>query len=398
MLKTITCLVLLSIVIPVRAETSPPPAPVQTAAPAQPLPAPAPVVPAPPAVNGKAWLLVDFHSGQVLAENNADQRLEPASLTKMMTIYSVARVIGEGKVKLSDQVPISEKAWKMGGSRMFVEVGNRVLLEDLMKGDIVQSGNDASVALAEYISGSEEVFAAQMSQNAAQIGMNNTNFVNSTGLPDANHYTTARDLATLAVALIRDYPEIYKWFSLREFTYNGITQPNRNKLLARDSSVDGIKTGYHEAAGYCLAASAERDGMRLVAVVLGSQNEQARADAAQALLGYGFRFYETRKFYGNGQPVHQLKVWKGIRQQVDLVVTGGDIQITIPRGQVDRVQAEVETAGDLEAPVASGEERGRLKISYDGKPLASRPLATGQAVPAAGIVGRSVDTVKRWFE
>lgn len=373
-------------------------APVTTVAPAaSPLPAPAAVVPAPPAVHAQAWLLVDFHSGRVLAEGNADARLEPASLTKMMTIYTVANTLKEGKVKLTDEVPISEKAWKMDGSRMFVEVGSRVPLEELMKGDIIQSGNDASVALAEYVSGSEEVFASLMNQNAARLGMNGTHFVNSTGLHDPDHYTTARDLARLAVALVGDFPDVYKWFSVREFTYNNITQHNRNKLLARDPTVDGIKTGYHEAAGYCLAASALRDGMRLIAIVLGSQNERTRADAAQALLGYGFRFYETRKVYGVSQPVEKLRVWKGERESVDLGVAR-DLYITIPRGQEKLLSIAAEMSGDPIAPIAQGERRGTLKLSFDGQEIASLPLVALHAVPQAGFVGRAVDSVKLWFQ
>jgi D-alanyl-D-alanine carboxypeptidase (penicillin-binding protein 5/6) len=350
-------------------------------------------IPAPPMVNGKAWVLIDFQTGQVLAENNSDQKREPASLTKMMTIYTVAQALKEGHIHLTDQVPISEKAWKTGGSRMFVEVGKKVELEQLMKGDMIDSGNDASVALAEYVSGSEDVFAQLMNQNAARLGMTGTHFVNSTGLPVDNHYTTARDLGRLAIALIRDFPDVYKWFSIKEFTFNGITQHNRNKLLWEDNSVDGIKTGFHDAAGYCLVASAVRNGMRLIAVVMGADSPNARAESARALLNYGFRFYETDKLYGANQVIKNERVWKGAADSVPLGPVR-DIYLTYPRGEGKKLKAAVKVDGNLIAPLKKGEQRGTLEISLNGKQLLTQPLVVLQDVPTGSFVDQMVDSVK----
>lgn len=372
----------------------PPPGGSQVAVPPA---APAILIPAPPALAAKAWILVDFDSGAVLAEGNADARVEPASITKIMTIYSVSQLLKAGRIKLTDTVPISAKARGMTGSRMFVEQGADVTLEELMKGDIIQSGNDASVALAEYTAGSEEVFASLMNQNAASLGMTATHFVNSTGLPDPNHYTTARDLSRLAVALIRDHPDVYRWFSIKEFTHHGITQPNRNKLLWRDSTVDGIKTGYHEAAGYCLAASALRDGMRLIAIVLGTDGENSRADAAAALLNYGFQFYETRRIFGANQAIKSARVWKGDAEEVPLGLQQ-DLYVTVARGQVPRLQSAIQFNSRLIAPIAGGQDVGRLSVTLDGKAIAQRPVVALKAVGEAGLWGRTVDGVKLMFE
>ncbi len=355
------------------------------------------VVPAPPALKARAWLLLDFHSGRVLAESNIDARAEPASLTKMMTIYTVAELLKERRIKLTDLVPVSARARGMIGSRMFVEGGSRVTLEELMKGDIIQSGNDASVALAEYVGGSEKVFASLMNQNAARIGMTGTSFANSTGLPDASHYSTAHDLARLAVALIRDHPDIYPWFSIKQFTHGNITQPNRNKLLWRDASVDGIKTGYHETAGYCLAASALRDGMRLVAIVLGTDSEDARADAAQTLLNYGFQFFETRKLFTGGVPIKDTRVWKGEVDSLSLGVQQ-DLHVTYPRGLSRHLKTVIRLEGKLIAPIRAGNPQGRLDVIVDGQSVAERPVIALESIAAAGIVGRTVDTVRLWFE
>jgi D-alanyl-D-alanine carboxypeptidase (penicillin-binding protein 5/6) len=371
---------------------APPPSPV-----AVPPAAPAILIPAPPALAAKAWILVDFDSGAVLAEGNADARVEPASITKIMTIYSVSELLKAGRIKLTDSVPISAKARGMSGSRMFVEQGADVTLEELMKGDIIQSGNDASVALAEYTAGSEEVFASLMNQNAASLGMTATHFVNSTGLPDPNHYTTARDLSRLAVALIRDHPDVYRWFSIKEFTHHGITQPNRNKLLWRDSTVDGIKTGYHEAAGYCLAASALRDGMRLIAIVLGTDGENSRADAAAALLNYGFQFYETRRIFGANQAIKSARVWKGDAEEVSLGLQQ-DLYVTVARGQIPRLQSAIQFNSRLIAPIAGGQDVGRLSVTLDGKAIAQRPVVALKAVGEGGLWGRTVDGVKLMFE
>ncbi|MCG8379757.1 MAG: D-alanyl-D-alanine carboxypeptidase, partial [Proteobacteria bacterium] len=275
------------------------------------------IIPAPPKIKASSYLVMDFHSGKLLIEENIDQKLPPASLTKIMTVYVVANELKNGNISLEDEVLISEKAWRTEGSRMFIEVGKKVRLNDLLHGVIIQSGNDASVALAEYVSGAEDVFADLMNKHAERLGMKNTNFVNSTGLPHADHYTTARDLAILAQAYIRDYPDVYKMNSIREFTYNKIKQHNRNKLLWRDRSVDGIKTGHTEAAGYCLVASAERDEMRLISVVMGTDGVNARAKASQALLNYSYRFYETHKLYSSGDLITSVKIWKADNEKIN---------------------------------------------------------------------------------
>jgi D-alanyl-D-alanine carboxypeptidase (penicillin-binding protein 5/6) len=368
----------------------------QTVAPI-PLPPPAPIVPAPPALNARAWVLIDFDSGAVLAENNADMRVEPASITKVMTIYSLGQLLKSGRVKLTDNVPISARARSMTGSRMFVEAGANITLEELMKGDIIQSGNDASVALAEYVAGSEDSFASLMNQNAATLGMTGTHFVNSTGLPDPNHYTTARDLARLSIALIRDHPDIYRWFSVREFTHGGITQPNRNKLLWRDSSVDGIKTGFHEAAGYCLAASAKRGDMRLVAIVLGTDSETARADAAQSLLNYGFQFYETHKIFTGGKVIKSSRVWKGDVDEAQIGLAE-DLVVTVPRGDLQRLQSAITFDGRLVAPLVDRQPVGKLQVTLDQKVIAERPAIVLQPINPGGMIHRTVDSLKLWWQ
>ncbi len=347
-------------------------------------------VPGPPQVSGKAHLLVDFNSQQILAENNADQRLEPASLTKIMTVYVLANELKEGNISLNDEVVVSENAWKMGGSQTFIEVGKRVPVKDLLMGVVIQSGNDASVALAEHTAGSEEVFAAMMNEQADRLGLKDTHFMNSTGLPDPNHYTTARDLAAIGAALIRDFPETYALSKIKEFTFNGIVQHNRNKLLYRDGSVDGIKTGHTEAAGYCLVASAARQDMRLISVVLGSSTENDRTAATQALLNYGFRFYQTHRLYGANQPVTQIRVWKGAADQVDLGL-GEDLYVTVPRRQYKELAAAMDLEANLIAPVAKGQKHGTLKVSLQGKELLRRPLHTLDEVAEGSLTGRLID-------
>ncbi|MEW8156302.1 MAG: D-alanyl-D-alanine carboxypeptidase family protein, partial [Candidatus Thiodiazotropha endolucinida] len=288
--------------------------------------------PAPPDVAASGYLLVDFHSGKVLAEKGAGNRLEPASLTKIMTAYAVFRELKQGNINLEDNVLISEKAWRTPGSRMFIEVGKKVKVIDLVKGMIIQSGNDACVALAEHIAGSEATFAELMNNIARELGMTNTHFTNSTGLPDDDHYTTPADIAKVAAATIRDFPEYYLWYSDRSFVFNDITQHNRNKLLWRDNSVDGIKTGHTEAAGYCLVASAQRESMRLISVVMGTKGEEARAQASQSLLNYGFRFYETHQLYTAGEVLNRARIWKGDKEKLPLGLSQ-DLNVTIPRHQ-----------------------------------------------------------------
>ncbi len=362
-----------------------------------PAPAAAVAIPAPPSVAASAWLVQDFESGQVLAEHEIDTRVEPASLTKMMTTYVVESELASGKIKLTDMVRISEKAWRMEGSRMFVEVGKEVSVENLLRGVVIQSGNDASVALAEHVGGSEEVFVAMMNQHAKRLGMTGTNFTNSTGWPDPGHYTTARDLATLGSALIRDFPESYGMHAEKEFVFNGIRQQNRNDLLWTDSTVDGIKTGHTESAGYCLVASAVRDGMRLVSVVMGTSGAAARASATGALLNYAFRFYERHVAATAMQPLAEGRVWKGT---VDRVAAGvaADLRLTLPRGSQGRLEQAAVLDERLVAPIAKGARVGTLTVRLDGRELASRPLVALSDVPAAGLFGRLADEVRLWFE
>ncbi len=354
-------------------------------------------VPPLPSIDARAYLLMDYQSGIIIAQKNADQKMEPASLTKMMTIYAVAGELRAGRVSLRDEVTVSEKAWRMTGSRMFIEVGKKVSIEDLMKGDIVQSGNDASVALAEYVSGSEEMFVALMNHHAEALGLKNTGFVNSTGLPHDAHFTTAHDIATLSAALIREYPAIFKLFSLREFTYNGIRQANRNKLLFRDGTVDGIKTGYTDSAGFCLAASASRDGRRLISVVMGASDEERRASASLMLLNYGFRFFENHRLFAAGESVHSVKIWKGETDSLQLGLQQ-DLYVTFPRGAYDNVNAAVDVNSPIVAPLTQGQQLGTLRVTLGERELATRPLFTLNAVAEAGAIDRFIDEVKLLFQ
>ncbi len=354
-------------------------------------------VPAPPELGAKSHILVDYHSGRVLAENRADARMEPASITKLMTAYVVYQSLASGDIALDDVVPISEKAWKMKGSQMFLEVGEQVAVGELLKGLVVQSGNDAAVALAEYVAGTESAFANYMNHQAEQLGMNNTHFVNSTGWPAENHYTTARDIATLMAALIRDFPDRYKLYATREYTYADITQYNRNKLLWRDSSVDGGKTGHTESAGYCLTASAEREGMRLISVVLGAASEDARAEQSQALLNYGFRFFETHRLRQQGETLIEARVWKGEQEQVPLGLDG-DLWVTIPRGRFDRLDLTVDVQKQIVAPVNAGDERGRVRVALGDQVVAQRPLVALAGVAEAGLVGKAMDSLWMMFQ
>ena len=355
------------------------------------------IVPAPPKIKASSYLVMDYDSGKLLVEENADARIPPASLTKIMTSYVVGSELANGNITLEDEVLVSEKAWRMEGSRMFIEVGKKVKLNDLLHGMIVQSGNDASVALAEYISGSEDVFADLMNKHAQRLGMKNTHFVNSTGLPHENHYSTARDLAILTRALIRDFPEEYKLNSIKEFTFNNIKQYNRNKLLWRDRSVDGVKTGHTEEAGYCLVASAIRDGMRLISVVTGTDGMNARASASQTLLNYGYRFYETHKLYSAGDLVTSVKVWKADQDTINLGLNK-DLYVTVPRGQYDKLEPVVEIDNKIIAPVTSGEQKGILNVMLTDKKVATVPLLALETVTQGGIVNRLKDEVRLLFE
>ncbi|NIM71098.1 MAG: serine hydrolase [Xanthomonadales bacterium] len=351
--------------------------------------------PAAPQLGADSYILMDFDSGTVLVEHQPDLRVDIASITKLMTSYVVFQELAAGKVSLDDAVPVSEKAWRTEGSRMFIEPDMQVSVEELLMGLIVQSGNDASVALAEFLAGTEEAFAGVMNYYAGQLGMAHTHFVNATGLPDPEHYSTARDTALLSAAIIRDFPNYYTWYSEKEYTFNNIRQHNRNNLLWRDPAVDGLKTGHTEAAGYCLASSAKREGMRLVGVVMGSSSEQARASESQSLLNYGFRFFETLQLYKAGEQLAEGRVWKGVSEQVRLGLPD-DLFITIPRGRYDDLEARVEMQPELVAPLELGAEVGRIVIQLDDEPVASRALVTLEGVAPAGFFGRAWDGIRLW--
>lgn len=360
------------------------------------LAAPRPV-PTPPASEARAFLLLDHLSGQTIAEKNADQRVEPASLTKLMTAYIVFDELRLGNIKLTDKVLISEKAWRMEGSRMFIEVNNRIAVEDLLQGMIIQSGNDATVALAEHIAGSEDAFVNMMNLHAARLGMNATLFANSSGMPDANHYTTARDLGLLTRALIRNFPEHYRRYSEPSFTFNGITQHNRNKLLGRDKSVDGVKTGYTESAGYCLITSARRDNMRLISVVLGTSDENARAEESQKMLNYGFRFFETHKLYDNGKELARTRIYKGAEEEVALGLMD-DLYVTVAQGRYKDIQASLSINNLIIAPAAQGQQLGLVNVTLDGNNIAQQPLQALQEVGEGGWWQRLTDEVLLMFQ
>ena len=354
-------------------------------------------VPAPPVIGATSYVVIDAQSGAELASLKPDTPVPPASLTKIMTAYVVFRALGEGQISLDDEVTISEKAWRMQGSRMFIEVGKKVRVEDLLLGVIVQSGNDASVALAEHIAGSESVFAQMMNQHAAELGMTSTHFVNATGWPDDNHYATARDLATLARAMIAEFPEYYQWHSVKEFQWGDIKQPNRNRLLWRDESVDGLKTGHTEAAGYCLVASAERDGMRVITAVLGTASDQSRVDGTQALINYGFRFFETRLLYKAGEEITRARIWKAANETTPLGVHE-DMYITVPRGTYDSLESVHNMPSILMAPVSAGQPLAEIKVSLNGEDLVHQQLLALEENPSGSLWQRTVDTVLLWLE
>lgn len=366
---------------------------------AQPQPRPQVAVPtpAPPQLGASSYILMDFNSGRVLVEHNADQSADIASMTKLMTTYVVFQELASGNVSLTDVVPVSERAWRTGGSRMFIEPSMEVTVEDLLLGIIIQSGNDASVALAEFLAGTEEAFAGVMNFYAGELGMSQSNFMNSTGLPDESHYSTARDMALLSIALIRDFPDYYEWFSQKEFTFNDIRQHNRNNLLWRDPAVDGLKTGHTEAAGYCLAASARRDGMRLVSVVMGSASEQSRASESQSLLNYGFRFFETVQLYRGGEQLTEAQVWKGETEVVGLGIAD-NLFVTIPRGRYDDLDARIRLQPQLMAPIEEGQELGVISVYLDDDVVTSRPLLALGTVAPAGFFGRAWDGMSLWVD
>jgi D-alanyl-D-alanine carboxypeptidase (penicillin-binding protein 5/6) len=353
--------------------------------------------PAAPIIGAKSYLVIDSKTGHEIAALNADASLAPASLTKIMTAYVVFSALKQGQITLEEEVTISEKAWRMEGSRMFIEVGTRVSVEELLLGLIVQSGNDASVALAEHIAGSESVFAEMMNHHAAAIGMHSSNFRNSTGWPADDHRTTARDLAILASAIIEEFPEYYEWHAVREYTYNDIKQSNRNSLLWRDDSVDGLKTGYTADAGYCLVASAKRDGMRIISVVLGTSSTKARADGSQALLNYGFRFFETRLLFKAGEEISNARVWKSANLYSRLGVLE-DLYITVRRGSYDQLESNLEIPAIVTAPVAAGQPLAELSVSLEGEQVLKTSLRALADNPEGSLWQRTKDSVDLWFE
>lgn len=351
-------------------------------------------VPAPPEVAAKNYLLLDFASGRVLAEKDADVQIEPASITKLMTSYIVYKELDADRLSMDDVVIISEKAWRMGGSRMYLEVNSKVTVHDLLKGLIIQSGNDASVALAEHIAGTETAFVQLMNQYAAELGMNNTNFMNSTGWPDKQHLTTARDIALLAKAIIAEFPAHYAWYAEKEYIYNDIKQYNRNKLLWRDNSVDGLKTGHTDSAGYCLVASAVRSDMRIISVVLGTDSEKARASVSQAVLNYGFRFFESHTLYDKDEVLSRPRIWNG---EFETLTVGLDeaLAITIPRGAYDELDATMDIDKNIQAPVSKGQQVGVVKVSLNGELLETVPLVALETINEGSFFQKAKDYVLR---
>ncbi len=354
-------------------------------------------IPSPPSVDAGSYVLMDYRTGRTLAEKDADRELDPASITKVMTAYVVFDALADGTISLEDQVTVSERAWRMAGSRMFIEVGRQVAVEDLLQGMIIQSGNDASVALAEHVAGSEEAFVDLMNQYADRLGLDSTRYQNATGMPVEDHYTTARDIAVLARALVEDFPEYYHWYSERHFTYNGIRQDNRNLLLWRDDSVDGIKTGHTSSAGYCLLTSAKRDDMRLISVVMDSSDERSRADASQSLLNYGFRFFETHRLYETDETLSEERLWGG---EIDKLRVGlkEDLYVTVPRGQYRELEPVMNLPEQLEAPIQAGDELGTVKVSLNGEVLAEAPLYALEDGPRGALWKRLVDRVRLFFQ
>jgi len=354
-------------------------------------------VPPPPAIAAKAWLLYDFTSAQAITGEKQDERFEPASLTKLMTAYLAFSALKQKTLAPAQAVPVSERAWKAAGSRMFIEPNKPVSVDELLRGMIVQSGNDACIALAEAIAGSEEVFAQMMNREAQRLGMKNTSFANASGLSDSKHYSTARDLSLLAAALIRDFPEYYPLYALREYRYNNITQPNRNRLLWLDPNADGMKTGYTENAGFCLIGSSRRGARRLLSVVLGASSDSARVQESQKLLNYGFQFYDSVKLYDKDQGVSTLEVLKGSENRVKAGFQS-DFYVSVPRGLADQLKADLVSMQPLVAPIGVGQKVGTVKVTLQGKPLGDYPVVALQNVAMAGFFGRTWDGLRLWFK
>jgi D-alanyl-D-alanine carboxypeptidase (penicillin-binding protein 5/6) len=352
--------------------------------------------PQPPAVAARAWLLVDLTSGQTIASRDPDERIEPASLTKLMTAYLAFSAVKAKSLAPAQSVAVSERAWRSGGSRMFIEPQKPVTVQELLRGLVVQSGNDASIALAEAIAGSEGAFVERMNREAARLGLKDTHFVNSTGLPGSGHYSTASDLALLAAALIRDHPDYYKLYSEREFRYNDIAQQNRNRLLWLDPNVDGMKTGYTESAGYCLVASARRGGRRLLSVVVGAASDRLRAQESQKLLNFGFQSYEALSLFQKDETIRKLQVWKGTTPELRAGVAA-DVYVTVPRGSADKLKAELISRQPLLAPLARGQSVATLRLLHDGRLLGEYPVIALDAIPVAGFFARAWDAVRATF-
>ena len=354
------------------------------------------LIPAPPQLATEGHILLDAATGTVIVEENAEMRLPPASLTKIMTSYIIASEIQQGRISLDDLVPISVKAWKMEGSRMFIREGTEVKVADLIRGIVIQSGNDASVAMAEFIAGDEQAFADIMNQVAQKLGMTRTQFKNATGLPNEGHYTTAKDLSLLARALIRDFPEHYKVYKEKYFSYNDIRQANRNSLLWRDDAVDGMKTGHTQAAGFCLVASAEKKELRLISVVMGATSERSRSTESQKLINYGFRYFESVKLYDGLESLRRVKVWGGLHESLDVGIEA-PARLTIPTGARGALAAEVTLDPVIKAPVSQGQTLGLLRISLEGETLLERPVVALNGVDEAGLVSSLIDEVSLFF-
>lgn len=351
------------------------------------------VTPSAPTLNAKAYILIDVNSGKIIAEKNSEEKLPPASLTKMMSLYVISNALHHQQIQPSGNVRISRNAWQTGGSRMFVKENQEVSVENLVKGIIVDSGNDACVAMSEFLGGSENGFAELMNSQAKQLGMNDSNFTDSTGLPDDKLYSTAKDLAILGRALIQDFPEYYHWYKQKWFTFNGIRQANRNRLLWRDSQVDGLKTGHTDKAGYCLVASAKQDNMRLLAVVLGSPNETSRANDSERLLNYGFRFYETHELYKASTAITELPLYKGTVEKIAVGLNDNQF-VTIPTGQYQHLNVTTSIPKFLQAPIEKGDKIGELVVRFDDKVIGTEPLYALQSAPQGGIFTRAKDSVK----
>ncbi|MCW3478239.1 D-alanyl-D-alanine carboxypeptidase [Neisseriaceae bacterium JH1-16] len=350
-------------------------------------------VPPAPEIAGKAYYLLDYQSGQVLAARDPDARVEPASLTKLMTAYLTFKALKEHRLSMDQMLTVSQRGWKTEGSRMFLDPKKPAAVSDLIKGMIVQSGNDACVTLAEAIAGSEDVFAQMMTQQAKKLGMKNTNFMNATGLPNPNHYTTVHDLGILSAALIHDYPEDFATYSIKSFTYNNITQPNRNLLLYRDPNVDGMKTGYTDGAGYNMVTTSHRDGRRVVSVVVGTASVEARAVESSKLLNYGLQFFDTPKLYAAQKPVSEVPVYKGDANKLPIGF-GSDVFVSVAKGQAAKLKAELTTKQPVIAPIQAGQQVGTLKVSLDGQLLLERPVVALKSVGEAGFFGRLWDSIK----